>query len=554
MGSTLAPSVDDPRVVATPLDADGLEAELRLQGIFEDWSHIINGIRNGFDVGIESQVPCTIVHPNHTSSTLDPDFISSYIQSEMAAGRYSRGFSQSELEELIGPFCTSPLGLVRKDVTSFRLIQDLSFPRRNDSVPSINSQVDSDNFPTEWGTFDITSRLLLSLPDGCQAATFDISSAYRITPVRPDQQWALVVHWDGQFYVDRALPFGLASSAGVFGSVADMLVALYNYSHKFGPMVKWVDDFFAILLPHQSWNEADFMQFTGRFGVPWSTKKPCPLNVIQRYIGFNWNLNTRSVSLPDEKKSAALNLINQWLAVDGKFTLTETLAFHGKLVFIASIFHLIRPYLPSVIEFSRTFRDPRSKLHVPRSTRRDIEWVRYLLQVLPNTMPLSLPSLVDLDWWGDASTSFGIGVVIGDYWAGWRWAPGFNPGPSSGFNIGWAEAVAVELGICLLIHLGLHHHSSSHRFLIRSDNQGVVEMVMKGRCRSRESNDVLKRIYHLLAEARISIKTEHIPSRDNVSDALSRGDIPSFLRAFPRASSQIHLAPPLPLASKLLCL
>jgi len=419
MGSTLAPGVEDPRVVVTPLDADGLEAELRQQGVLKKWSHIIDGIRNGFDVGVKTQVPCTIIHPNHTSSALDPNFISSYIQSEMAAGRYSRGFSQSELEGLIGPFCTSPLGLVRKDVTSFRLIQDLSFPRHNNSVPSVNSQVDSDDFPTEWGTFDTTSRLLLSLPVGCRAATFDISSAYRITPVRPDQQWALVVHWDGKFYVDRALPFGLASSAGVFGSVADMLVALYNHSHKFGPMVKWVDDFFAILLPHQSWNETDFMEFTGRFGVPWSAKKLRPLDVVQRYIGFSWDLSSRSVSLPEEKKRAALDLVDQWLQVNGKFTLTEVLAFHGKLVFIASIFPLIRPYLPSIIDFSRSFRDPRSKLHVPRSTRRDLEWVKYLLQVLPNTMPLSLPSLVDLDWWGDASTSFGIGVVIGDCWAGW---------------------------------------------------------------------------------------------------------------------------------------
>jgi len=116
----------------------------------------------------------------------------------------------------------------------------------------------------------------------------------------------------------------------------------------------------------------------------------------------------------------------------------------------------------------------------------------------------------------------------------------------SGFDIGWAEAVAVELGICLLVHLGLHSHPSARRFLVRSDNQGVVEMVMKGRCRSKESNNVLKRIYHLLAEARISVKTEHVSSRDNVSDALSRGDIPSFLHAFPRASVKIRLNPPPP--------
>ena len=65
------------------LDADGLES-LREQGIFEDWSHVINGIRHGFNVGVKDQVGSTVVHPNHSSSTLAPDFISSYIQSNLA--------------------------------------------------------------------------------------------------------------------------------------------------------------------------------------------------------------------------------------------------------------------------------------------------------------------------------------------------------------------------------------------------------------------------------------------------------------------------------------
>ncbi|KAI0798484.1 hypothetical protein BC629DRAFT_1260911, partial [Irpex lacteus] len=52
-------------------------------------------------------------------------FISDYVASERAAGRYSEPFEPSELEQLIGPFRTSPLGLVPKPHTSsFRLVQD----------------------------------------------------------------------------------------------------------------------------------------------------------------------------------------------------------------------------------------------------------------------------------------------------------------------------------------------------------------------------------------------------------------------------------------------
>ncbi|KAG1718740.1 hypothetical protein EDB19DRAFT_1597006, partial [Suillus lakei] len=62
---------------------------------------------------------------NHASSLLNPSIIDAYILSEQAAGRYSIGFSPSDLEHLIGPFRTSPLGLVPKPhSTRFRIVQD----------------------------------------------------------------------------------------------------------------------------------------------------------------------------------------------------------------------------------------------------------------------------------------------------------------------------------------------------------------------------------------------------------------------------------------------
>lgn len=224
---------------------------------------------------------------NHKSSLLDPSFIDSYIAGECAAGRYSSPFTPSALEAQIGYFATSPLGLVPKPNSSkLRMIQDLSFPRNNPSTPSINSFINSDDFPTAWGTFSSTVDLILSLPPGCRAATFDISAAYRITPVRPDQQNFTCIHWKGMVYVDRAACFGLASSAGVFGAVADMLVAIYQAS-GYRALTKWVDDFFVVAFPSDTWSEDDFVALTGHLGVPWSAEKTRPLAVVQRFTGFN---------------------------------------------------------------------------------------------------------------------------------------------------------------------------------------------------------------------------------------------------------------------------
>ncbi|KAF8989640.1 hypothetical protein BDQ17DRAFT_1228298, partial [Cyathus striatus] len=66
-------------------------------------------------------------------------------------------------------------------------IQDLSYPRHHKSILSVNSLINSNKFPTEWGTFNATSELILSLPPGCMAATFNISSAYRLALISPPQ-------------------------------------------------------------------------------------------------------------------------------------------------------------------------------------------------------------------------------------------------------------------------------------------------------------------------------------------------------------------------------
>ena len=170
----------------------------------------------------------------------------SYVAREVASGCYSQGFLSRKLEQLIGPFYTLPISLVPKPSSNkFRMIQDLSFLWNDPRFSSVNSDINFDDFPTMWGTFNSTAKLILSLPDGCLAVTFNISTTYQMTLVDPKQQILLCIFWEGKVYVDRAVMFGLSSSAGVFGSIADMLVAIY-WVAGFGPLTKWVDDFFVI--------------------------------------------------------------------------------------------------------------------------------------------------------------------------------------------------------------------------------------------------------------------------------------------------------------------
>ena len=61
----------------------------------------------------------------------------------------------------------------------------------------------------------------------------------------------------------------------------------------------------------------------------------------------------------------------------------------------------------------------------------------------------------------------------------WRWAPSVRVGPQADRDIGWAEAVAVELGLRMAIHHGLiaGRPASQSRILVRSGNTGVVAVI-----------------------------------------------------------------------------
>jgi hypothetical protein len=165
------------------------------------------------------------------------------------------------------------------------------------------------------------------------------------------------------------------------------------------------------------WMEKDFMDFTGYFGIPWSIEKLRPFSSIQKYIIFNWDLEHKSVALLKEKLQATWLLVREWQHPDVSFSAHEAASLHGKLVHISCIFPLIRPFLCSISLFAESFTSPRAKLHAVSSVQSNLSWIHFLLHHLPNKVFLKNQEIVNLNWWGDASTSFGIGIVIGEFFA-----------------------------------------------------------------------------------------------------------------------------------------
>lgn len=115
----------------------------------------------------------------------------------------------------------SPDNLVER-----RVVQDLSFPRNDLSLLSVNDQIDIDNFRCSWGTFTNVKNIVMDALSYAKAATLDVDSAFGCCPISPAQQHHFVIHWNDMFYIDHNTPFSMTSSGGVFRRVADAMTAI----------------------------------------------------------------------------------------------------------------------------------------------------------------------------------------------------------------------------------------------------------------------------------------------------------------------------------------
>jgi hypothetical protein len=510
---------------------------------FNPFSDVPISMRLGFDMGVRYPPSYTYMPPNHNSALSYPQHVMSHIQNELSLGRYSGPFSKSKLESLIGPFRTSPLGTVPKSFGSSerRIVQDLSFPRNDPLRTSVNDQINIEDFRCDWGTFNDVRKIVIDAPDLSEAATMDVDAAFRCCPITPSQQCNFIIHWNGLLYIDHNAPFGATSAGGVFGRVADAKSAILA-SKKLGPSKNWVDDFVFFRFPKTitsgvpsfSYSLPDIYALASTLGWPWKDSKTRPFAPDFKYLGFIWNLDKKTVQIPDDKKLRYLAKLEPWVP-NRKFSRKDSESILGTLVHCSLAIPEGRSHLPSISRFTSSFNhlsSPYAHRTPNTAVFSDIDWWRSRLASTFCGSTLSKPPAPSsVDFWVDASSSWGLGVVFNNSWDFWMLRPGWD---KDGRNIGWAEMVAIELGLLLAVHYGF----SDVHFVLKSDNQGVIHAIEGGKSRSPEQNRVLQRITSLLSQNKLWISSCYVPSLQNLADRPSRG-LPAL--SYPRCSSTFTL-------------
>ncbi|KAE8180281.1 hypothetical protein CF335_g9301 [Tilletia laevis] len=362
------------------------------------------------------------------------------------------------------------------------------------------------------------------MPPGSLAAMANASEAFRAVGAAKDQWPGLVILApSGWFIIDTRLPFGLASATGVWGSVADATLAIIHahFDTEVGlRAVKWVDDFVFMKPPSSDLLLNDVLAVTEPLGFPWHPEKRSEFASEVRYIGFEFNVHTFIVQLPEDKAAKYGERVLPF-AKSGHVRLKDVERVFGCLQHIVIMARDLGPHLADFAEFLGVFDRDDLFQHrfIPARVQDEAKvWLKALGSPLRRSFAAPGPPFPH-DIFVDASTEWGIGITSGERWAAFKFRPGWQ---QESRQILWAEAVALEFGLLVAIEMG----GAGHSILIHSDNQGVIGAFRFGRCRGRQANTVLKRIVNLERAHKFELRIKYVPTAINPADGPSRGEFP----------------------------
>ena len=185
-------------------------------------AYIGAGIRYGFRVGFSRGV----VHlrscaRNHPSATESREVVTEHIRTECRAGRMVGPLSPAGLRGVH----MSPAGRIPKsEPNQWRLIVDLSYPRSH----SINDGILSELASVSYASVDDAVQLILQLGKGSELVKLDLKQAYCQVSIHPHDHHLFGISWEGNVFVDRALPFGLRSAPKIFTAVSDVIAWAFH--------------------------------------------------------------------------------------------------------------------------------------------------------------------------------------------------------------------------------------------------------------------------------------------------------------------------------------
>ncbi|EHS64310.1 uncharacterized protein PGTG_20922 [Puccinia graminis f. sp. tritici CRL 75-36-700-3] len=513
-----------PTGVKCEMDVPKWQLALKSAGLLPSLNHVLDGFKFGFDQGIPKHRLGTLrwfTPDNHSSAENSREKIQSSIKEEVSNGRMFGPFTHEEVARKYEFFRTSPLGSVVNADGKMRPINNLSFPKRNSETPSVNSFVNKLDFSTTWDDFKIVSEFFRNSESQYELALFDWAKAYRQIPTL-ESQWPFLMVKDlnGGLYIDTRITFGGVAGCGSFGIPADAWKKIMEHEFNVVKVFRWVDD--NLFVKNLS-SLCDMKSITARsvsLGVATSEEKSTMFANEQKFIGFVWNGIEKTVRLTDKKLEERKNQIAVFLEERATFTFNEAEVLAGRLNHVSLLLPQLRCYIRSVYRWMNQWKKRWANREIPQDVRDDLKFWTDTLNNYQHTRLCPLTTPIEIKWVGDASTSYGIGVLVGDNWAQLKLKPGWEQAAPPR-SIAWLETVAIRIGILML--QVIKPDLKGNNFIVYTDNTTTQSTLRSRKSKDHHSNLEWKEIQRLLIEMELDITPKRVVSKENTADGLSRG-------------------------------
>ncbi|KAL9964522.1 hypothetical protein ACROYT_G028176 [Oculina patagonica] len=451
---------------STPVCIPNLAQELKHYPDRQFASDLLHDLQFGCRIGYQGPRHHRIT-PNLKSTLLHPEAVTEALQKELSRGHTAGPFSSLPLPTLQ----CSPLGVVPKKDGSWRIIMDLSSPRGS----SINDFISKEDYTLHYASFDQALSLVASFGTGALMAKLDLKHAFRLCPVSPMDRDLLGMHWQGKFYVDLRLPFGLRSSPFLFNRLADAFEWILKNNYAISALMHYLDDYFTVgrpLSPSCASQVQTMVKTADRLGIPLAPDKLEGPTTQLVFLGILIDSNLMECSLPPDKLSELLAELQAWSSCK-KCIKRELLSLIGKLNFACRIIPAGRIFLRRLIDLSITARLPHHHISLNVEARRDVAWWLKFLPlwngraIIPDPFWSRSP---DLELFTDASGGLGFGIYFQGHWLNGSWPPNL-----ADRSIQWKELYPIALACLLWGPLW-----RGKKLLFHCDNQSVVDIWAKG--------------------------------------------------------------------------
>ena len=531
VGLPLTPLPIDQHRLVSPLRSLELQRELFHHPNKGFVRQLIKDIRHGCNIGYNGP---HFAHtaPHLPTASANAHIISEALAKECAAGRMAGPFPFPPLPNLR----CSGLGVVPKKDGGWRIIYHLSAPPGR----SVNEFIDPDQFSLRYCTTDSAIAILNALGRHSLMGKIDLKSAFRQLPVRREDWHLLGVHWQGSWYVDKCLPFGLRSSPALFDRLASAIEWIMRHNYGIQHLIHYLDDFFTAGpagSPVCFQNMAKMNEVCRSVNAPTKVEKEEGPSTSLTFLGILLDTTSMQASISVERKTELLKAIED---MRGKRTCTKRrlLSLIGKLAFACKVVPPGRIFLRRLIDLSTTVGPLHYHVTFTQEARADFAWWTHFLpnwsgtSLFLNTEWLPSP---DMELYTDASNA-----GYGAYWAG-KWFNAAWPPHQVHHTIAWKELYAI-LAACST----WGGHWARQRVLFHCDNAAVVAIWQRGSCKCTHLMSLVRHLFFLAARGNYHVGITHIAGVDNrIADQLSRFSMQEFWQSAPGADAvPTHLLTP----------